>query len=75
MEDRSRRAEEIAELPLPLRVAAIEEILARLEQLETRVGELTAKVNQCSANSSRPPVVGAGVDRQRGNQVAVVVGC
>lgn len=55
MEGRSQRAKEIAELPLPERVVAIEEILNRLDQLEAQVRELTAKVKQSSANSSRPP--------------------
>ena len=42
-------------MPLPERVAVIEEILARLDRLEEQVEELKAKVKQNSSNSSRPP--------------------
>ena len=55
MKDRAQRAKEIAQLPQAERVAVIEEILTRLDELEAEVGELKAKAKQDSSNSSRPP--------------------
>ena len=55
MEARREQARNVARLPFDERVAAIEEILARLEKFEKEFEVLLAKLAQDSTNSSRPP--------------------
>lgn len=55
MEARREQAGKIAELPFDVRVATIDDMLARLEKLESELEELRAKLTQDSSNSSRPP--------------------